>query len=85
MQTDTLKIERIGCITKGIDGSDEYLLVWDNEVAHTADSLSQHLTETYYRDTHRPGGYYCHSVSVIEDPSHGGYKHIAVVHHRYDV
>lgn len=85
MNLDTLHIEKIGAIHHGVDGSDEYLLVWDNETAHNAQQLERHLTELYYRDTHTPGGYFCHSVSVIPDPAHHGYKHIAIVHHRYDV
>lgn len=85
MNINTLQISKIGCIPQGVNGTDEYLLVWDNETAHSAEQLKRHLTEVYYRDTNAPGGYFCHSVSVIPHPAHHGYKHIAIVHHRYDI
>lgn len=85
MNLDTLQITKIGSVPLGVDGSDEYLLVWDNEIAHNTEALERHLTEMYFRDTTTPGGYFCYAVSVFPDPNSYGYKHIAVVHHRYDV
>ena len=85
MKTDSLQITKIGSVPQGVNGSDEYLLVWDNEIAHSAEALERHFAELYYRNTNTPGGYFCHCVRVFEDPLHQGHKHIAIVYHRYDV
>lgn len=77
-------IETIGTISKGIDGTDEYLLIVDNEDAIDIDALEQELRDRYYRDTGVAGGYYCHDVRCIPDPIHDN-RCIAIVYHRYDV
>lgn len=84
MSLDSLQIQRIGAIDLGVDGSDEYLLVWDNEQDHRAEDVEQHLLSRYFRDTNMPGGYFCYAVNVGPHPYYEG-KHIAIVHHRYDV
>jgi hypothetical protein len=84
MTFENLQTKRIGAIDLGVDGSDEYLLVWDNEQEHSAEELEQHLLERYFRDTNTPGGYFCYSVIVGRHPYYTD-KFIATVFHRYDV
>ena len=84
MTFENLQIKRIGAIDLGVDGSDEYLLVWDNEQDHQVEALEQHLLKRYYRHTDTPGGYFCYAVDVGPCPRYEG-RYIAIVHHRYDV
>ena len=80
----TLKVERIGSIEKGIDGTDAYLLVTSNEGALDCDQVEAFLLQQWWRDSSGPGTYYCNSVRVIPDPVHDN-ECIAIVQHRYDV
>lgn len=75
---------RIGMINEGIDGSDEYLMVRSTDDALDLPAVEQELTDLYYRESTRPGGYFCHTVRLIPDPIHDNTA-IAIVQHRYDV
>lgn len=79
-----IRIERIGAITKGVDGSDEYLLVTDLDGTLSLESLQEQLLQAYYKDANQPGGYFCYAVNVAAHPFYDS-AYIAVVHHRYDV
>lgn len=81
---ENLKIERIGCISFGIDGADEYLLVTTEDFTDP-DDLEAILLPTYFRDCHAPGGYFCHSVEVVAKKFSGNTQFIVSVAHRYDV
>lgn len=80
----TLNVQRIGAISKGIDGTDAYLLVTSNEDALDLEQVEEFLLQQWWSDSKGPGTYYCNSVRVIADPVHDN-KCIAIVQHRYDV
>lgn len=80
-------MNRIGADDQGIDGSDEYILLTchdedidDEQLRAIETAAIQH----YYRDTHRPGGYFCHSVTIIRMPYLSN-KLMMIIHHQYDV
>ena len=79
-----IKIETIGTISHGADGSDQYVLLtrWGDDL--TPEDAEDWLLPQVYRETHQAaGGYFCHRVTTMQGESSG--KVIAIVHHRYDV
>ena len=79
-----IKIETIGTISHGVDGSDQYVLLtrWGDDL--TPEDAEDWLLPQVYKDTHQEaGGYFCHRVTTMQGESSG--KVIAIVHHRYDV
>jgi hypothetical protein len=79
-----IKIETIGTISHGVDGSDQYVLLtrWGDDL--TPEDAEDWLLPQVYRETHQAaGGYFCHRVTTMQGKSSG--KVIAIVHHRYDV
>lgn len=79
-----IKIETIGTISHGVDGSDQYVLLtrWGDDL--TPEDAEDWLLPQVYKDTHQAaGGYFCHRVTTMQGESSG--KVIAIVHHRYDV
>ena len=79
-----IKIETIGTISHGVDGSDQYVLLtrWGDDL--TPEDAEDWLLPQVYRETHQAaGGYFCHRVTTMQGESSG--KVIAIVHHRYDV
>lgn len=82
--TDRYKFTPIGTVCRGMDGSDEYLLVHDFEQDLDEQHLALVLEQRYYRDSLRPGGYFCVTQRIIRDPIHDNCC-IVVVQHRYDV
>ena len=79
-----IKIETIGTISHGVDGSDQYVLLtrWGDDL--TPEDAEDWLLPQVYRDTHQAaGGYFCHRVTTMQGESSG--KVVAIVHHRYDV
>jgi hypothetical protein len=79
-----IKIETIGAISHGVDGSDQYVLLtrWGDDL--TPEDAEDWLLPQVYKDTHQAaGGYFCHRVTTMQGESSG--KVIAIVHHRYDV
>lgn len=79
----TYKVQRIGVIEQGIDGTDEYLLIKSDDAA-TADEVEHEFLNLYYRDTNHAGGYYCADVTV-QQKNYSDHEFIVIVHHRYDV
>ena len=79
-----IKIETIGAISHGVDGSDQYVLLtrWGDDL--TPEDAEDWLLPQVYRDTHQAaGGYFCHRVTTTQGESAN--KVIAIIHHRYDV
>lgn len=80
-----MRLTNIGNINKGIDGTDQYVLVENVEGDNLdLDTVHENLLDMYYRDCCVPGGYFCKTVQIIPDPVHSR-KCIAVIQHRYDV
>ena len=79
-----IKIETIGAISHGVNGSDQYVLLtrWGDDL--TPEDAEDWLLPQVYRDTHQAaGGYFCHRVTAMHGESAN--KVIAIVHHQYDV
>ena len=72
------KIDLPNC--RGTEGV--VLLTCRNEEL-TPDMAEQWLLPRVYRDTNRPGGYFCHSVSAVQYPG-STIACLAIVHHRFD-
>lgn len=77
-----VEVERIGRIERGIDGSDEYVLMRCDEDT-SVDDIHNWLLAQHRYECNRPGGYFCHYVSVIPH-AHPG-KYLGIIYHRYDV
>lgn len=75
-------IENIGSIEHGIEGRDQYVLMRCDEDT-CVDDMHNWLIAQYRRECSRPGGYFCHYVSVVPH-AHVG-KYIGIIYHRYDV
>jgi hypothetical protein len=75
-------IENIGSIEHGIEGRDQYVLMRCDEDT-SVDDLQNWLHQRHYRESNRPGGYFCTSVQVVPHPHVG--KYIGIICHRYDV
>ena len=74
-------ITRIGAIEKGVDGTDEYILIKDVEDDINVDDVYELMMSRYYRDTNVPGGYFCNNINIIPKANN---EVIAIVEHRYD-
>jgi hypothetical protein len=81
---DLLTISRIGDISKGIDGRDEYVLLTCLDDAIDFESVYLWLLQRVYRETNTPGGYFCHDVTIVPMP-YADNKCIGIIHHRFDV
>ncbi len=82
--TDTnYKVQTIGVIDNGIDGSDQYLLITVDNDSATTEEVEHEFLNLYYRDTSQPGGYFCHTVTV-QRKSYSDHEFIVIIHHRYD-
>ena len=78
------KIESIGRISHGVEGSDEYVRV-RTEDAHTPSQVRDWLLPQVYRDTtQEAGGYFCHRVTIMPRPYLDD-EFVAIIHHQYDV
>jgi hypothetical protein len=77
-----VEIEPIGRILRGIDGSDEYVLLRYDEEVSTHD-LEDWLLSLFYTESTGAGSYFCTSVQVVRHPHID--KYIGIIYHRYDV
>ena len=77
-----IKIEKIGCINNGIDGTEEYLLLTNNEDTLTEDQAWQYLHPMVYRDTDTAGAYFCHTVKTLQKTDNSV---VCIVYHQYNV
>jgi hypothetical protein len=78
-----VEIEPIGRILRGVDGSDEYVLIHCDDDDIHADHIVDFLRGRYGWESDRPGGYFCMGVDVVPH-AHVG-KYIGIIYHRYDV
>lgn len=79
-----ITIENIGSLSKGIDGSDQYLMMTRMDDDLTPDDAYEIMMRLAWRDCHVPGGYFCKTGEVMQ-AFDGKNKVICVLHHRYDV
>jgi hypothetical protein len=78
-----VEVEPIGRILRGIEGSDEYVLVHCDDDDIHADHIVDFLRGRYGWESNRPGGYFCAGVNVVPHAQDG--KYIGIIYHRYDV
>ena len=79
-----IKIEKIGKIDKGIDGSDEYVLLTRLDDDLTPDQAVDWLLPKVYRECSYPGGYFCQTVLAVQ-AEYSRNTVICTIQHRYDV
>ena len=82
--TPAMSVTQIGIISKGCDGSDEYLLVKSNEGDITPEQVHDELMPRYYHPGNGHGGYFCDTI-LIQPVEHSTSSAIVIVQHRYDV
>jgi len=75
-------MEPIGRILRGIDGSDEYVLLRSDDDVFKHD-LEAWLLSLFYAESTGAGSYFCTSVQVMRHPHID--KYIGIIYHRYDV
>lgn len=78
-----IEVITIGVLSKGIDGSDRYLLVTSNEDELTEQQVYDHVMPQYYDDGHGPGTSFCHNISIMQKPWTNEF--VVIVHRQYDV
>lgn len=78
------QVDKIGSVSLGVDGADEYLAVRDMEDAIDPAALEDWMLERHYVAGGGAGSYFCHSVRVLPDPIHDN-RAVVIVCHRYDV
>jgi hypothetical protein len=78
-----LEIEAItiGRIEEGCDGSQDYILLTCLNDVLSEEQAYNWLFPQVYRDTNRPGGYFCHRVETIQKRDD---QVICIVHHQFD-
>ena len=85
-KADVYKVQQIGLVDVE-DGQDQFILVTDPEEGFP-DETSKNIVWTWAKDmntydTSRPGGWFCHHVTVLD---HYAMKSvIVIVHHRRDL
>lgn len=78
-----ITVTKIGNIEKGIDGTDQYLLLSRSDANLTATQAHKWLMPQVYRETYQEaGGYFCNRVTVMKKSDS---QVVAIVHHEYDV
>lgn len=78
-----ITVTKIGNIEKGIDGTDQYLLLSRSDANLTATQAHKWLMPQVYRETYQEaGGYFCKRVTVMKKSDS---QVVAIVHHEYDV
>jgi len=85
-KADVYKVQQIGLVDVD-DGQDQYMLVTDPEEAFP-DVTSKNIVWQWAKDmntydTSRPGGWFCHHVTVLDH--YAMRSVIVIVHHRRDV
>jgi hypothetical protein len=79
-----LHITKIGMISHGIDGSEEFILVERLDDAMTPDQCEEIMLPRYYRACGAPGSYFCTSVMAVQQ-KYSRSACILTIQHRYDV
>ncbi len=84
----TLKVQRIGALSEGIDGSEEYFHVVVRETLQdaepSADDIESWLLPTFYQECRVPGGYFCNTVQAVPE-KYNKSRFVFRVSHQYDV
>jgi hypothetical protein len=83
LKGNIMKIDSIGKLSLGIEGADEYVRLYAEQPTTEGEAHSW-LLERAYRDTNKPGGYYCHRVTILPSPFHDD-EFVGIIHHRFDV
>jgi hypothetical protein len=78
-----MKIDSIGRLSLGIEGANEYVHIYAEQPT-TEEEAHSWLLDRAYRDTHQPGGYYCHRVTIMPLPLHDD-QFVGIIYHRFDV
>lgn len=84
MKASDVQVERIGSISMGIDGTDEYVRIRRRDDDLDLAETHEWLLSRHYRDSARPGDYFCTSVTIVPMP-HFNDECIGIIHHRFDV
>ncbi len=84
MSTPEISITPIGSIELGIDGRDEYLLLSRSDDDLYETDAREWLLPQVYRESMRPGGYFCTDVTIMPRPYRAN-QCVAIIHHRHDV
>lgn len=80
-----IKETKIGVISQGVDGSDLYILLENNEDEIKDDDVKELFESKYYADTTREaGGYFCHQYLWLthEYSKNSG---VLIINQRFDV
>lgn len=84
LEASKLKIERIGALSSGIDGTDAYFLVSSNYDELDYGVVEQALLPRFYKEARHAGDSFCTSLTVTP-AAHVSNACIVIFHHRYDV
>lgn len=76
-------ITKIGKISLGIDGADEFFKVECDEPIDKGELREHFHNEFYYETTQEAGGYFCKRFEIFQ--SHYDHDAVVKVEHRYDV
>jgi len=83
---DNLKLEPVGGLSHGIDGSDEYFAVNATDYAPVnREQIDQLFWEKWrYETQQEAGGYFCKRYSLFLNPT-CEWMAVLCIHHEYDV
>jgi hypothetical protein len=79
-----IQMTTIGEISQGIDGRDQYVRLRSVDDDIDLDHAHNWLLEMFYRESLRPGGYFCDRVTIVPLPYNTS-ECIGIIYHRYDV
>ncbi len=83
--TAEMKTQKIGDISEGIDGRDQFVLLTRIDASLTMEQAEGYMLRRCYVDSREEaGGYFCHSVTALPVPAKDN-EFVIIVHHRYDV
>lgn len=78
------KIESIGRISHGVEGSDEYVRIKTDGTPSAEDVRVWLLRQFHRNTTQEAGGYFCHRVTIMARPYFDD-EFVGIIHHQYDV
>ena len=84
MAVATITRIRIGTVSEGVDGVDEYNLLKSSEDDLTPEQAIAWLLPKVYRRCSGAGTYFCHDVRAVQ-VQYSTSEVICTVEHRYDV
>ena len=77
------KVTPIGKI-ENFDNVEQYVKITRLDDDMNADDVHNFLLEQSYYDTNRPGGWFCHSVTIALNPYHAD-TCIGIIHHQQNI